>query len=176
MNSFQSISGDAENSSMTRRGVSRRSVMKAGAAAAWSVPLVQVVAAAPAVAVSGPAALSATAGTGSWNGNSANLNTQVTITNTGNNVTSSLQVTFTFDSPWTGGSATAPTGWTLGASSATSFTFVAGTQLAAGSNTTIAPSFASASGRGFAVSISVSPTATGASSVAGVITVQARPK
>ncbi len=62
MDLFESISGDAESSSANSGGmsggISRRSVMKAGAAAAWSVPLVQVVAAAPAVAVSGSAALS----------------------------------------------------------------------------------------------------------------------
>lgn len=38
-------------------GVSRRSVVRVGAAAAWTVPLVQVATAAPALAVSGPAKL-----------------------------------------------------------------------------------------------------------------------
>lgn len=38
-------------------GVSRRSVVRVGAAAAWTVPLVQIATAAPALAVSGPADL-----------------------------------------------------------------------------------------------------------------------
>ena len=55
MDLFQSNSGDAENSNATGGGISRRSVLKVGAHAAWAVPLVQVVAAAPAVAASGRA-------------------------------------------------------------------------------------------------------------------------
>jgi hypothetical protein len=43
-------SSGGEVTERSSRGISRRSVMKAGAAAAWSVPLVQVVAAAPAFA------------------------------------------------------------------------------------------------------------------------------
>jgi len=168
------LSSDGEVTERSSRGISRRSVMKAGAAAAWSVPLVQVVAAAPAVAVSGPTSLSATGGTGGWNGNSANMATRITITNTGANDTSSLQVTFTFTSGWVSGTASAPTGWAPGASSATSFTFVAGTQLAAGQSVEVAPTFTSTNGKGFAAQIAVSPTATGSTSVAGAIQVDAR--
>jgi hypothetical protein len=45
-------SSGGEVTESSSRGISRRSVIKVGAAAAWSVPLVQVVAAAPAVATS----------------------------------------------------------------------------------------------------------------------------
>ena len=52
--SFESNSAGADKDQTTGGGVSRRSVIKAGAHAAWAVPLVHVVAAAPAMAVSGP--------------------------------------------------------------------------------------------------------------------------
>lgn len=53
--SSESISRSADENQTNGGGVSRRSVIKAGAHAAWAVPLVHVVAAAPAMAVSGPA-------------------------------------------------------------------------------------------------------------------------
>lgn len=53
--SSESITGGADKNQTNGGGVSRRSVIKAGAHAAWAVPLVHVVAAAPAMAVSGPA-------------------------------------------------------------------------------------------------------------------------
>ncbi|HSE55115.1 MAG TPA: hypothetical protein VLB03_05245, partial [Nocardioidaceae bacterium] len=94
MNSFQSISGDSENSSVTRRGVSRRSVMKAGAAAAWSVPLVQVVAAAPAHATShaGHIAFVSTPSLTS----SGTKTVTVSLKNDGVGQTNALQVILTF--------------------------------------------------------------------------------
>jgi len=105
MNSFQSISGDAENSSVTRGGVSRRSVMKAGAAAAWSVPLVQVVAAAPAHAsVSGsPAAeLAVLQQTGSQadSGDQRTATLTFTVSNVGNADSAGIVVTIAFTQGW----------------------------------------------------------------------------
>lgn len=52
---LESMSGGADENRADGEGLSRRSVLKAGAHAAWAVPLVHVVAAAPAMAVSGPA-------------------------------------------------------------------------------------------------------------------------
>lgn len=169
----KSISGDPENhgddgtqgasgvSLQGTSGVSRRSVMKAGAAAAWTVPLIQVVAAAPAVATSGMSTLALSGATGSWSGKSANLNVQVTIQNTGAVATTSLQVTMTFGSAWTSGKASA-TNWTAtpaGDTATKTYTFTAATQLAAGGTTQLVAKFASSTGQGFATSISVSATA-----------------
>lgn len=175
MNSFQSISGDSENSSVTPRGVSRRSVMKAGAAAAWSVPLVQVVAAAPAVAVSGPTTLVASPGAAGWNGNSANIAAPVTVRNTGSNDSLALQVTYTFKSGWTGGSATAPTGWTVSPPTGMVFTFTADSQVAGGTEVSLAATFRSQNGKGFAATIDVSATATNAEPAPTVVQVPAKP-
>ena len=158
---LESNSGDAENSQTSSEGVSRRSVMKAGAAVAWTVPLVQVVAAAPAVAVSGKSTLALSAASGSWSGNSSNLEAQVTITNTGSVATTSLQVTFTFDSAWTSGSASG-SGWTVspaGKATTKVYTFTAGTQLAPGAGTTLQAKFTSTTGSGFVTGISVAATA-----------------
>lgn len=128
MNSFQSISGDSENSSVTSRGVSRRSVMKAGAAAAWSVPLVQVVAAAPAVAVSG-ATLDVSAVAGSFTGIGTGSNEQrstnmsFSVSTTGWTPPAAVTVTIAF----TGGIAapvTPPNGWAPSGNASTTRTFV----------------------------------------------------
>lgn len=96
------LSSDGEVTESSSRGISRRSVMKAGAAAAWSVPLVQVVAAAPAnAATSGAPVLSfttCTANYGTSAGASAadpsHLFVTAVVKNTGG-VTAGLTVTLT---------------------------------------------------------------------------------
>ncbi|HSE09222.1 MAG TPA: hypothetical protein VLB29_11210 [Nocardioidaceae bacterium] len=177
---FEPNSGDAENSMPSGAGgISRRSVVKAGAVAAWSVPLVQVVAAAPAMAaVSGTSTLGLPAANGSWSGNSSNLNGAVTISNTGSVATTSLQVTMDFDAAWTSGSASAP-GWTVTPSAnatTKTYVFTATTQLAAGDSTTLSFTFASTTGKGFATNISVTANAANAASTATAIPITARTK
>ena len=165
---FESTSSDAGNSTPSGGGISRRSVVKAGAAAAWTVPLVQVVAAAPAVAVSGAPTLVLSGAIGSWNGNSVNLNGRVTLTNTGSAPTTSLQVTLTFDTAWTSGSASAGD-WTVspsGVATVKTYVFTAQTQLAANASTTLNFNFTSTTGKGFATVISVTASASNASSPA----------
>ena len=173
MDLFESFSGDPENSSANSGGmsggISRRSIMKAGAAAAWSVPLVQVVAAAPAVAVSGSATLAVSAPPSGWNGRSANLPVAITITNTGSVPTTNLQVTCTFDSAWTSGKATA-TGWAVqptGVATTKTYTFTASTQVAANATATLSITFNSSTGQGFATNITVTATATNSSNAPG---------
>ena len=73
------------------RNVSRRSVLRTAAHAAWVVPMIQVVAAAPAFAASGT--LSIAGGSGFWNGASNNLTLTVDVTAAP--ATTGLQVTFT---------------------------------------------------------------------------------
>lgn len=171
---FESISGDAENT-QTSGGISRRSVIKVGAHAAWAVPLVQVVAAAPAFAVSGPPKLAFSGESGSYPAkNSQTLNTSVTLTNTGGG-TQSLQVTFTFpSSAWTPSvDAGTYAGWSVDNSGqATAHVFTALTQLASNASVTLAPTFTvKAANQGKAVNISVSVTATGAQSMSTSIVV-----
>jgi hypothetical protein len=94
-------------------GIDRRSVVRAGVASAWAVPLVQAVAASPAFAVSGPANLSSTAGAVRRNGRSPNYSVAATVKNTGGSATQALTVVLTFTHGVTLDEVTSPpTGWT----------------------------------------------------------------
>jgi hypothetical protein len=101
---IESISGDAENTTASR-GISRRSVMKVGAAAAWSVPLVQVVAAAPAHASvsGGPAAelaVSQPTGSQSDSGDARTASLTFSVSNTGTTDSDGIFVTVAFTQGW----------------------------------------------------------------------------
>src|SRR3954454_15585549 len=99
------------------RLVSRRTVVRTGVTAAWSVPLIQVVGAAPALAVSGPK-VGISGGQAVWrqNGNGNNVGTNIDVTvplsNTGTMTVDSITVTLTFSAPLApeGG---APKGWSV---------------------------------------------------------------
>lgn len=98
-----------------RAGVNRRTLMRTGAHAAWSIPAVQLVTQAPAYAASGPAALSVTATNSGWTGNStvnARFTVTTTVTNTNAQPTTNLSVTYTLP---TGVNATVtpPAGWSV---------------------------------------------------------------
>jgi hypothetical protein len=88
------------------RGMDRRTLLRAGAATAWSVPLVQAATAAPAFAVSGPANLSTTSGTISRANGVYTIN--ITVTNSGGSATQGLLATLT-SSPAPIQSASTPT-------------------------------------------------------------------
>lgn len=91
-------------------GIDRRTVVRAGVATAWSVPLVQAVGAAPAFAVSGPANLSTTSGTISRNTTTAVYTVSITVTNSGGTASQALTATLTSShSPIQ--SASTPVGW-----------------------------------------------------------------
>lgn len=103
----KSISGDPENTAESAAksspGISRRSVVKAGAAAAWTVPLVQVVAAAPASAMTsgGPVlVVSQPTGSQSDSGDTRTATLNFTVTNTGNTSSGSVTVTVAFTQGW----------------------------------------------------------------------------
>jgi hypothetical protein len=103
------LSSDGELTERSSGGISRRSVMKAGAVAAWSVPLVQVVAAAPAnAACSGTPVLDATAAVGSRGTGNQDLKLTFTIPvkNVGGGTTSGLKVSLYPTAPL-------PAGWTV---------------------------------------------------------------
>jgi hypothetical protein len=113
--------------------------MKAGAAAAWSVPLVQVVAAAPAVAVSGSPVLVFSSKSGSYTSTSNSISVAITLSNTGGD-TSGLTVKLTFPNGFTGTAANLSAGWTVVRSGST-YTFTAAGQLAGGSAQSLSASF-----------------------------------
>jgi hypothetical protein len=171
------LSSGGELTERSSGGISRRSVMKAGAHVAWAVPLVQVVAAAPAVAASPqplPAQLALSAVSGSWNGKSANFKTSIQITNSGGSPAKSLQVQYTFPTGWTP-TASAVTGWTLSAQSNV-YTFTSGSDLGVDTSVTFNPQFSWATNQGQPFTITVSATSTGSNTPADTINVPAAGK
>src|SRR5690348_4194361 len=105
------------------RGMSRRSLLKTGSTVAWTVPIIQVATAAPALAVSVlKPVLGFTALTASYNGSGDSvrpdlLDVSATVKNTGNAATQNLQVTLSipagvYDKAPT--NPTTPSGWNPG--------------------------------------------------------------
>lgn len=99
-------------------GTTRRTVIRTGATAAWAVPAIVLVSAAPAMAASGPAALAV----GTWNAQRAGslagcTLSPCTITNQNTLATTALQLIIEFEPTNAGDSFgtstvnTAPTGW-----------------------------------------------------------------
>lgn len=130
--------------------VSRRTVMKAGAHVAWSVPLIQVVTAGPAAAsVITPAAdpaLAFTATSRTWSGSgvgNTRLKLDFTLTNSGAGPTSSLSVTLTFPEGWTPSIAAGPSAeWTTSqVGSSNSWTFTAIGSILVGESKTFSATF-----------------------------------
>src|SRR5690349_18155409 len=99
--------------------VSRRTLVRAGATAAWSVPLVQVVAAAPARAVGsvGSTTLQYTGLSGTYT-SATDLQIVSTVKNSGTTAAKNLQVSLTL--PVTASAVTVGSGsWTAAAASST---------------------------------------------------------
>src|SRR4051794_10781256 len=90
------------------RLVSRRTVVRTGVTAAWSVPLIQVVGAAPALAVSGPK-VQVTGGQAVWDGNY--INVTVPLTNSGTQQIDVITITLTFSTGLAPEPNSAPGGW-----------------------------------------------------------------
>jgi hypothetical protein len=85
--SLEIVGDPSMNDVQSRSGIDRRTVVRAGVATAWTVPLVQAVGAAPAFAVSGPANLSAVA---SVTGSGVSRTVMFTIKNAGGSATTAL--------------------------------------------------------------------------------------
>ena len=146
----------------SRSGIDRRTVVKTGVATAWSVPLVQAVAASPAFAVSGPANLSSTSGT--IDRSSGTYTIAITVRNTGGSATQALTATITSSSAPIQ-SPTTPTGW-----SGTSPTYTANAQVAAGGTTTFNMTFTVPTGHiGKANTVTVNFTTGGTGAVSGSV-------
>jgi hypothetical protein len=147
MDLFESISVDAENSTPNTAdssreasaessgGISRRSVVKAGAAAAWTIPLVQVVAAAPAVAVSGAPQLAFTQKSATYSSSTELITVSLTLNNSGGD-TYGLTVKLTLPSGYTGKANVTGGSWAVARAGST-YTFTAGTQLVGGTAATL---------------------------------------
>src|SRR5205823_14375066 len=91
----------------------RRTVVRAAAVTAWAVPVVQVVAASPVFATSGPANISGTTGT-ITRSNGKTFVVDIPVTNSGGSATAGLNaiLTWTPADATTIDSVTAVAGWT----------------------------------------------------------------
>jgi hypothetical protein len=109
----------------TRRTVGRRTVVRGAVATAWAVPVVQAVAAAPALAAtSGPPNLSSTTLKNS-NTNNADVNLTANVVNTGGSATTTLTALVSWKATDKSKivSVSMPNGWTqVGGSSGRSWT------------------------------------------------------
>ena len=183
-----------------RAQVSRRTLLKTGAHAAWVIPAVQVVAAAPAFATvtSGShATLTTTIADAYWGdanthaGEGNYIIVDLTVTNTGTAPTNNLTITFTFSANLTdihqqgadqAPKGTVPKGWVYsGASSSTTpptIVYVAEVQLAAGQSITSTFILQDTEFNKVdrpAATVNVSTTTTGGTPGAGTYSVQAVP-
>ncbi|MGH3331094.1 MAG: hypothetical protein ACRDPJ_07255 [Nocardioidaceae bacterium] len=156
------------------RHVSRHTVVKTGVHAAWAVPLVQMVVAAPALAASGPAALAITSTSASWQGPAPKINTSVTVTNSGGTVTAALAVIY----QWTGltPDVSDVAGWTASGSGTSTITLAAGQQLSPGALATLTPTFTVKPQQKGPTSFTVTATATGTSAGPVTVVVPAPPR
>ena len=134
---------DTDAATPERSGLNRRTVLKAGAHAAWAIPAVQVITQAPALAASGDS-LSFSAGpAGSWQSTDSTKSgyKRFKISALAIKVTSShggsATVTVTLTFPTGSGSLTAPTvtGWTAPTVSGLTATYTTTAPVSAGSST-----------------------------------------
>jgi hypothetical protein len=128
----------------SKRVVGRRTVVRGAVVTAWSVPLVQAVASAPALAGtvhSGPADLTSSSGTPTTNGNTFVIN--ATVVNGGGSATSALTAVLS----WNGADGskiektTVPTGWTPVKMKDPVTSWTANNQIAAGGSQALKISF-----------------------------------
>jgi hypothetical protein len=114
----------------SRRTVGRRTVVRGAVVTAWTVPVVQAVASAPALAASGPASLGTSSATGAVR-NGLYVVT-VTVVNTGNSPTVNLTANLSWTS--TDGAlkkTSAGSGWTALSHGSAPVSWTANAQLAA---------------------------------------------
>src|SRR3954452_3176751 len=112
-----------------RSGMSRRSVVRTGVAAAWAVPLIQVAAAAPSFAASGPADLStSTIGTPSRDKKVVSI-PGVRLINSNNQATTLARVTVASTGTLAFTQPTPPSPWIIETKSNSSVTFKRTAQL-----------------------------------------------
>ncbi len=168
-----SVSDDGDGRDVAKaRYVSRRTLVRTGATAAWAVPVISVATAAPAMAaVSGGLSVS---GSGSYaNKNSTALPLTITVTNNRTSAASGCSVTVSFPSGWTP-SCTQPSGWTVSTGNAQTHTFNSSAAIPGSGTTTFTSTFTVTSAhKGNAVQIGLTASSTGYDSAAGGISVAA---
>jgi len=124
------------------KGIDRRTVLRAGAATAWSAPLVVAVTAAPAFAtVSGPANLTSTSGTITRDVNTGVHTVTINVHNSGGSATQGLVATLS-STPANIQSPSTPAGW-----SGASPTWTASQQIPAGGSKLFNMTFSVANGQ-----------------------------
>jgi hypothetical protein len=158
MGAIDSSATSEDLNQQDRTGMTRRSVVRAGAAAAWAVPLVTVAAAAPSFAASGPADLGTSTITSVTRSGKDVTITGLTIKNTNSQSTNGLKVTITSNKT-VASIGSNPSGWTASLSGNT-ITLLAASPV--GGNSSAAPvNFTFTLQVGSASSITVQATTTG---------------
>jgi hypothetical protein len=138
---MHSMSSNSSRPVVESRGISRRTLVKGAAHAAWVVPAVQLVTVVPAFAVSG-CNLAVTASSATHTGNNPNasgqqqLSVNLTIKNTQDTGASNVTVVLTFTSRYSITTPFSAPGWTV-TRDGNVFTFVATAPLAGGATTTL---------------------------------------
>ena len=127
----------AQDTEQTTAGMTRRSLVRTGATAAWSVPVVAAVAAAPALAISGPANLSTSTETvtstaGATGNDDGKVSGTILLKNTNTQATTGLVITLAGATGCKFKTCTSPTaaqGWTVSGLGSATLTLTATTQL-----------------------------------------------
>lgn len=154
------------------RGLNRRTVLKAGAHAAWAIPAVQVITQAPALAASGAADLSGGVmgtQTGAWTGSNAgsSFQAQVQVTNKNSLATTGLKVTLTFPTGYALSVSNIASGWTASGGHTATIVFTADNSHQAPGNgsTTVSATFTSTvsnnAGKAVTAQVAATPGPTG---------------
>jgi hypothetical protein len=156
---------------VSRTGLTRRQVVKAGAHTAWLVPAISVATAVPALAVSGQGALTTSAFTAYFEANGQNFVLDLgPIKNTGAGTTGQVTVVFRIPRQTSGPFSSAPrligprpTGWSYAGSGTYSggwtYTFVSHEALDPGESTPRLKARFSVTGKGTCSSVQITATA-----------------
>lgn len=160
-----------------RSGLSRRTVIKAGAHAAWAIPAVTVVTSAPAFAAQSGQLTSdpVPSGSGAWTGpsNTRTIPCTINVANKGAADTVGLILTASFPSGWDPAVGTPSNGWTV-SKSVNVFTFTPPAQVGAGKTATFDVTFSpKSSNKNRTVSITLNTTVQNGTAESGSIVVAA---
>jgi len=160
-----------------RSGLSRRTVMKAGAHAAWAIPAITVVTSAPAFAAQSgqPTCDPVPSGSGAWTGPSSTraIPCTVSVANKGAADTVGLVLTASFPTGWDPTVGAPSNGWTV-SKSVNVFTFTPPSQVGAGKTATFDVTFSpKASNKNRAVAITLNTNVQNGTAESGIIAVSA---
>lgn len=167
-------SSSVRSSAPESQVISRRTLVRAGATAAWTVPIVQVVGAAPALATTNAPSVSWTQSEGHYRSNSASIiDLTLTAANHGGSTTKGSTVTIVL--PMEAGSYSDLAGASFVSGSGTTWTFKPNAELVMGGTCTILVSFAVGSGAGGDGSVTWTATNAEPAAATGVVSIQLSP-